>query len=415
VRSSPGPAAALGVLLLLAACPTPGEQAPPSPPEEASPGATGTEEPTEVPAERFRPRRVRLSLRPVVGGLDSPLLVTHAGDGSGRLFVVERGGHVHVVRRGRVLPEPFLDLSGQVTSSGGLGEQGLLGLAFHPEYARNGRLFVNYTDRSGDTVVAEYRVSRQDPNRANPGSARNVLQVDQPFRNHNGGNVIFGPDGYLYVGMGDGGSGGDPNGNGQRLDTLLGKLLRIDVDGRRPYGIPPDNPFRGRESARPEIWGYGLRNPWRFSFDEEAGRLWIGDVGQGSREEIDRVRAGRGGVNYGWNIMEGDLCFQPPQGCDASGLVRPISVYPTGIGCAVVGGFVYRGSRFPVLRGGYLFGDTCNGMIWGLRADGPSPQRPVPLLDTGHILSSFGVDEAGELYVTDLEGGAVYRVAGNPR
>jgi glucose/arabinose dehydrogenase len=382
-----------------------------------SPEPTGTASPTAEPDEGFQPRRVRLGLRVVAGGFSAPLLVTHAGDGSGRLFVVERGGRILVIGDGRTQGTLFLDIASKVTAGESLlGEQGLLGLAFHPEYQMNGRFFVNYTDLNGDTVVAEYRVSENNPDRADPGSARQVLLIDQPYGNHNGGNVIFGPDGYLYIGMGDGGSGGDPHENGQRLDTMLGKLLRIDVHGRRPYGIPPDNPFVDRAGARPEIWARGLRNPWRFSFDRETGDLWIGDVGQGAREEIDRARAGTGsGRNYGWNTMEGDLCYEPPEGCDASGLAGPIAVYSTGEGCAVIGGFVYRGTRFAVLYGGYLFGDTCNGRIWALDAAGPSPGRPVLLMDTERIISSFGEDEEGELYITDLRSGEVLQVTGERR
>jgi glucose/arabinose dehydrogenase len=348
----------------------------------------------------------------MAGGLDAPLLVTHAGDGSRRLFVVEQVGRIRILRVGQPKAEPFLDIASLVTAGG---EQGLLGLAFHPEYEANGRFFVNYTDTSGDTVVAEYRAPGGS-DRADPASARVLLHIDQPYSNHNGGDVVFGPDGYLYIGMGDGGSGGDPHGNGQRLDTLLGKLLRIDVDRERPYGIPEDNPFVGRSRARPEIWAYGLRNPWRFSFDPETGDLWIGDVGQGEQEEIDLARAGRrGGLNYGWNVMEGKQCFSPPEGCEAKGLVRPVAVYPTGLGCAVVGGHVYRGARFPVLQGGYFFADFCAGVIFALDASRQGRREPVILLDTDHAISSFGEDERGELYVTDLQGGQVLQVTGEAR
>jgi glucose/arabinose dehydrogenase len=355
---------------------------------------------------------VRLRLRGIAGGFSAPLLVTHAGDGTGRLFVVEQIGRIRVLTDGRVQAEPFLDIASLVTAGG---EQGLLGLAFHPEFESNGRFFVNYTDGSGDTVVAEYRAPG-GADRADPGSARVVLRIDQPYSNHNGGDVVFGPDGFLYIGMGDGGSGGDPHGNGQRLDTLLGKMLRIDVDRGRPYGIPEDNPFVGRPGARREIWANGLRNPWRFSFDRETGDLWLGDVGQGDLEEIDRARAGgSGGQNYGWNVMEGTECFSPPDGCDGEGLVRPVAVYPTGLGCAVVGGYVYRGSRFPALRGGYFFADFCAGVVFALDPAGDVSQEPVILLQTDHAISSFGEDEAGELYVTDLSGGEVLLVTGEPR
>jgi len=403
-------AAGLGLLVVLAACGGPEDASGTTDGPPTSP--TGSPSPSEEPRERFDPEGVRPTLEPVARGFASPLLVTNAGDGTGRLFVVEQGGRIRILRRGRVLDPPFLDVSSLVIAGG---EQGLLGLAFHPEYEANGRFFVNYTDVDGDTVVAEYRVSSSDPDRADPGSARVLLRIDQPFPNHNGGHLAFGPDGYLYIGTGDGGSAADPFGNGQRLDTLLGKLLRIDVDGERPYGIPQDNPFVGREGARPEIWAYGLRNPWRFSFDPEGGALWIGDVGQNALEEVDRARADRGALNYGWNVMEGDRCFEPPTGCDPEGLVQPMAVYPTGTGCAVIGGHVYRGAEFPALRGGYLFADICNGLIWGLDAAGPSPQEPVRLLDTNHAISSFGLDEEGELYVTDLASGEVLHVTAEPR
>jgi glucose/arabinose dehydrogenase len=336
-----------------------------------------------------------------------PLLVTHAGDGSGRLFVVEQGGTIRIVRDGRVATQPFLDVS---SLTEGEGERGLLGLAFHPRYERNGRLFVNYTDNAGDTVVAEYQRS-QDENRAEPDSAQTLLHIDQPFANHNGGNLVFGPDGYLYVGMGDGGSAGDPMGNGQRLDTLLGKLLRIDVDSVSGdgYAVPADNPFVDRDDARPEIWAYGLRNPWRFTFDEQTGTLWIADVGQTELEEIDRTSAARPGLNYGWNVMEGTRCYEP-ESCDKSGFVAPVAVYSHEDGCSVTGGHVYRGSDFPSLRGGYFFADYCSGKIWALDAEGEGSQEPVELMDTDRLISSFGVDEDGELYLTDHDSGEVLQV-----
>jgi glucose/arabinose dehydrogenase len=387
----------------------------PTPNPRSSPPATPSSDPgSAAPTgdgardRPFDPDGVDVRLRPVVGGLDAPLLVTAAEDGSGRLFVLEQVGRIRVVADGRLLAEPFLDLGDRVVSGG---EQGLLGFAFHPLFERNGRFFVDYTDTSGDTVVAEYRVSDEDADRADPGSERVLLQIDQPFANHNGGHLAFGPDGYLYVATGDGGSAGDPMGNGQRLDTLLGKVLRIDVDARggRAYGIPPDNPFVDREGARPEIWAFGLRNPWRFSFDRETGDLWIGDVGQGSFEEIDHVAGDEAGVNFGWNVMEGPDCFEPASGCDESGLTMPVAVYGHGEGCSVTGGFVYRGSRRPELRRAYLYADYCSGRLWGLDAE-RADARPAVLLETGRSISSFGQDEAGELYVTDHAGGEVLLV-----
>ena len=398
----------LAALLLLSAC----RAEPQAGPSPASPSPTGGASPTIEPGgDRFNPKAVRLQLRPVADGFASPLLVTNAGDGSGRLFVVQQVGRIQVVRGGRVIEEPFLDIDALVVAGG---EQGLLGLAFHPDFESNGRFFVNYTDRGGDTVIAEYRAA-PGSDRADPDSARVLLRINQPYSNHNGGDVVFGPDGYLYSGMGDGGSAGDPHGNGQRLDTLLGKMLRIDVDRGSPYGIPEDNPFVGRSGARPEIWAYGLRNPWRFSFDRETDDLWIGDVGQGDQEEIDVIRTGRrAGLNFGWNVMEGTECFSPPEGCEPKGMVRPVAVYPTGIGCAVVGGHVYRGARFPALQGGYFFADFCAGDIFALDAARPSRREPVILLDTEHAISSFGENEEGELFVTDLRGGQVLQVTGEP-
>jgi glucose/arabinose dehydrogenase len=350
---------------------------------------------------------IRIRLKPIAAGFDSPLLVTNAGDGSGRLFVVEQGGRVKIVRNGRVAPQPFLDISGLVTAGG---EQGLLGLAFHPDYPSNGRFYVNYTDTGGDHVIAEYRTS-SDPDRADGSSERVLLQVDDPFSNHNGGHLAFGDDGYLYVAMGDGGSGGDPLESGQSLDTLLGKILRIDVGpspGGRPYSIPRDNPFIDRDGARPEVWAFGLRNPWRFSFDE--GDLWIGDVGQDGLEEIDRMPADRAGLNYGWNTMEGDACYDPPTGCDRKGLVLPIATYTHDLGCSVTGGYVYRGQRFDSLSGAYFFSDYCSGFIWALDAAGGTTRRPRVVLESDHSVSSFGLDEAGEIYLTDIASGEVLQV-----
>jgi glucose/arabinose dehydrogenase len=352
---------------------------------------------------------IRLGLVPVASGLEAPLFATHAGDGSDRLYVVEQTGAIRIVEDGGVRAQPFLDLGDDIVAGG---EQGLLGLAFHPGYPRNGRLFVNYTDLRGDTVVAEYRRAPGDPLRAHPSAARVLLAIDQPFVNHNGGALAFGPDGYLYVATGDGGSAGDPLGNGQALDTLLGKLLRIDVDsdGSGAYGIPSDNPFVGRDDARAEVWAYGLRNPWRFSFDAGTSTLWIGDVGQSDAEEINRAPAAAAGLNYGWNIMEGTSCYEPPEGCEHSGLEQPVATYTHAEGCSVTGGYVYRGSRYPSLAGVYLFADYCSGTIWGFDAARASPSQPVELLSTDRALSSFGVDRAGELYVTDLAAGELLRI-----
>ncbi len=372
--------------------------------------------PAESPADKkspkpmpFDPQKVSLRLDEVVTGLTAPLLVTNAGDGSGRIFVVEQGGTIRVVEGSAGADEPFLDISELTEASG---EQGLLGLAFHPDYETNDRLFINYTDNAGDTVVAEYRTGGDDANRVDPDSAKVLLRIDQPFANHNGGHLAFGPDGFLYIGTGDGGSAGDPNDNGQRLDTHLGKLLRIDVDSRTngfPYGIPNDNPFIRREGARPEIWAYGLRNPWRFSFDSQTQTLWIADVGQSSIEEINRVPDAAAGLNYGWDDMEGSLCYEPPSGCETDDRVVPLTEYTRSEGGSVTGGFVYRGTDRR-LAGGYFFGDYLSGRIWAVRADGPARQAPTEVLDTDLSISSFGLDEGEDLYLTDLVGGSIYRL-----
>jgi glucose/arabinose dehydrogenase len=367
----------------------------PSPSVESSPTA---EEQGATPS--FEPGRVEVRLREVASGLSMPLGIVAAGDGSGRIFIVEQTGAIRVLSGGEVSSEPFLDISDRIVSGG---EQGLLGLAVHPEFERNGRLFVNYTDTNGDTVVAEYRAA--EGGNADPASERVMLQIDQPFSNHNGGHIAFGPDGYLYIATGDGGSGGDPFGNGQNLETLLGKLLRIDVDasrGERAYAIPDDNPFVDCAGARPEIWAYGLRNPWRFSFDVPAGRLWTADVGQSAFEEVNRASTARGGLNFGWNAMEGRQCFA--SGCDAGGKVLPVSGYGHGAGCSITGGFVYRGARWPKLRGGYLFGDYCSGTMWVIDSEARSFVQPTVVFRGDLSISSFGVGTTGELFVADLSG-----------
>jgi glucose/arabinose dehydrogenase len=378
---------------------------------ETSPTPTPTQPPPPVspsPGESpFLLQQLEISLSEFVSGVEAPLFLTHAGDGSGYVFIVGQTGRIHIAgSNGELAQEPFLDISDRITAGG---EQGLLGLAFDPRYAANGRFYVNYTDGNGDTVVAEYL--RANEERADPASERVLLRIEQPYANHNGGMVAFGPDGYLYIGMGDGGSGGDPHNNGQRLNTLLGKILRIDVESGEEYGIPPDNPFADG-GGRPEIWAYGLRNPWRFSFDRETGDLFIGDVGQNDLEEVDLLQSGHpAGANLGWRIMEASQCFESDE-CNSDGLVIPVAEYPTSEGCAVTGGYVYRGTRFPSLRGGYLFADFCGGQIWGLSAADArfGSTRARLLLQTQLGISSFGEDEAGELYVTDLTGGAVYRV-----
>jgi glucose/arabinose dehydrogenase len=350
-----------------------------------------------------------ISLELVTSGLSEPVGVTSAGDGSRRLFVVEQDGRVRIVRKGRLKSRPFLDVT-ELTQ--GVGEQGLLGLAFHPHYEDNRRFFVHYTANNGDTVIAEYKRSRSHIERANENSQRILLTIDDPFPNHNGGDLKFGPDGFLYITLGDGGGGGDPQENAQALNTLLGKILRIDVNGTEgdlEYAVPDDNPFVGAGGARAEIWSYGLRNPWRISFDSGTGDLWIGDVGETSVEEIDVERAGSsGGVNYGWDVMEGTLCFEPEQGCDPTGLTPPVAEYRHDEGCSVTGGFVYRGQRFPELRGTYFYGDYCSGSIWALLAADPAAGA-TKILPTDYSISSFGETRAGEILVT-AHGGRLFKI-----
>lgn len=349
------------------------------PGEEGTPGA----DLIEPASAEFTARNVKLELKEFVSGLSAPLGLTHAGDGTGRLYVIEQDGTIRIIQKREVRSTPFLDIS-DLTDGGG--EKGLLGLAFHPRYEDNRRFFINYTDNAGDTVIAEYKRAKGSAYRALPASARVLLTIEQPFSNHNGGALAFGPDRFLYIAMGDGGSGGDPMGNGQRTDTLLGKILRIDVDsssGGRPYGIPAGNPFNGAD-GREEIYSLGLRNPWRISFDRKTGDLWIGDVGQNSTEEIDRAKKGTGaGANYGWNVMEGDRCY--PAGANCGGLRQdftdPIAVYSHDFGCSVTGGYVYRGRRYPVMKGGYFFGDYCSGNIWAIASGGGSPQSPELLIE----------------------------------
>ncbi len=348
-------------------------------------------------------------------GLSDPVGVTNAGDA--RLYVSERGGRIMAIAAdGRATL--FGDLSAKIIAGG---ERGLLGLAFHPDYQHNRRLFVDYTRAgagadAGDTVIAELRAS-PDGARIDAARERILLIVDQPAANHNGGQLAFGADGYLYIGFGDGGGGGDPFGNGQRTDALLGSILRIDVDAPpakgKAYAIPPDNSSAAGGGA-PEVWAKGLRNPWRFSFDREKSQIWIGEVGQGTYEEIDRAPATSGGMNYGWPILEGNHCFeaatcQPPRGYQP-----PITEYTHADGCSVTGGYVYRGTAQPGLAGFYLFGDYCSGNLWAIRADAAAPAgstvAPQLALATGLAISSFGDGVDGELYLTDLAGGGLYRI-----
>ena len=374
------------------------------------PTGDGLERPEPPAVKSVDPSQITVALELVVTGLQRPVSVRAAADGSGRLFIVEQPGRVRIIDGDGLRPTPFLDIANRVRDAAN--EQGLLGLAFHPEYANNGRFFVNYTDLSGNTVVAEYARSDGDPNLSIPTSEAIVMTIEQPYSNHNGGDLAFGPDGCLWISTGDGGNGGDPQGNGQNPETLLGKLLRVDIDGGSTYTIPPDNPFANDPEASDEIWALGLRNPWRFSFDRETGDLFIGDVGQGAWEEIDfEARSDPGGRNYGWNTMEGSHCFGSSS-CSTEGLTLPVAEYSHALGCSVTGGYVYRGAQFPALRGLYIYGDFCSGSVWGLRSESPGNWTAAVVGQTGVSISGFGEDENGELYLTDLWTGSVYLITG---
>lgn len=358
----------------------------------------------------FDPAAFDVGLEPVAEGFENPLFVTHAGDE--RLFVLEQAGTIRIVQRGVVVETPFLDLTDRVGSSGS--EQGLLGLAFAPNYAESGLFYVNYTDLDGNTVIARFAVTN-DPNLTDPGSEQVILSQEQPYPNHNGGIIAFGPDNYLYIGLGDGGGQGDPEGNGQSLDTWLGKILRIEVDptftGGEPYVVPEDNPFVGDAGAEPEIWAYGMRNPWRFSFDRETGDLWIGDVGQNEYEEVTVLPAGEGGANLGWSVVEGPECYAGPN-CDPEEFVQPAFSYThsSGAGCSVTGGYVYRGEEFAGLTGVYVLSDYCTGLIWGGGVDASGELVFSEPVESGFQVSSFGDGANGEVYLTDLTGGGVYQL-----
>lgn len=332
----------------------------------------------------------------------NPVGIYHAGDGTDRLFVVEQQGVIYVFQNLQdvTVKNVFLDITDKVLFGG---EQGLLGLAFHPDYVHNGRFYVDYTtDNPRRTVIASYSVTPSTPEEADENSEEILLEVEQPFPNHNAGQIAFGPDGYLYISLGDGGSAGDPLGNGQNRSTLLGSILRIDVDGGIPYSIPSDNPFVGNtEGFREEIFAYGLRNLWRFSFDAEAGWLWAADVGQNRMEEVDIIEKGK---NYGWNIMEGALCFSPLEDCNQTGLELPIWEYDYSLGFSVTGGFVYRGSKLTSLIGDYIYADYGSGRIWALEYDGVNEPTNMEITQTNLNIPSFGVDQNEELYICSFDG-----------
>jgi len=336
-------------------------------------------------------------LQKVVGGLDDPIYITPARDGSQTMYIIEQEGIIRVLKAGKLQKKVFLDISDRVKAGG---ERGLLGLAFHPKYKANGKFYVNYTTKNNGlkTRISEFGRARKE---------RILLTVAQPYSNHNGGHIDFGPDGFLYIGFGDGGAGGDPHGNGQNKSTLLASVLRIDVNQGDPYGIPPDNPFQSSDKDRKEIWAYGIRNPWRFSFDQKTGLLYLGDVGQNHWEEINVIHPGK---NYGWNPMEGAHCYPPGRKCQTSGFVLPIAEYGHDKGYSVTGGYVYRGKKIKSLDGYYIYGDYGSGRIWALKYDGKRVTDNKLLLKTKLRISSFGQDDAGEVYVVDHKG-SIYILA----
>ncbi len=348
----------------------------------------------------------------VTSGLTQPVFITHAGDGSGRQFIVERAGRIRIIKNGVLLSTPFLDIHTLVNSSGS--EQGLLALAFHPNYASNGQFYTVHTVQNGSLVLSRFTRSSGNSDLANAGSQVILLTIPHPTNtNHNGGTLAFGPDGYLYWSTGDGGGGGDLPNNAQNLTVLLGKILRLDVDSGSPYGIPSSNPFFNDPTPgiRKEIWAYGLRNPWRISFDAQTGDLFIGDVGQGTREEIDfQPAASPGGENYGWHVMEGSLCFNPASGCNKTGKILPIAEYDHTVGCSVTGGYMYRGSLYPPLQGHYFYGDFCTGVLFSLEGNSTSGWNVTSLGDTPYSISTFGEDENGELYLADYGTGKIYQL-----
>ncbi|HZQ10157.1 MAG TPA: PQQ-dependent sugar dehydrogenase, partial [Anaerolineae bacterium] len=352
-----------------------------------------------------------LGVEPLVQGLTRPVFVTSAGDNSGLLFVVQQTGQILIIENGQLRQQPFLDIRNKITTAGN--EQGLLGMAFDPHYDKTGVFYVNYSRKeNGDNVIARYQLSR-DPYVADPNSEKVLLTIKGFEPNHNSGMLAFGPDGYLYIGTGDGGGAGDRHGtigNAQALNILNGKILRIDVNADT-YSIPPTNPFVNQPDALPEIWVYGLRNPWRFSFDKETGDLYIGDVGQGSKEEVDFQPAGdKGGENYGWRVMEGNDCYNPNTNCDTSGKVRPIFDYSHDFGCSITGGYVYRGSRYPWLVGQYIFADYCSGIVWTTSRDASGQWQTRQIGKFDDTISSFGQDQDGELYVVGHSSGTIYKL-----
>jgi len=399
-------AIAVAAIALLASC---GPAASPQPTPPAG-GSVATSESAPASASVPPTAPASPSASPgTISGFAHPTNIVAPGDGSDRLFVTDQPGVIRVVRRGVLLHRAALDIRSRVGSSGT--EQGLLGLTFPPGYATKGYAYIYFTDNAGDSRVYRIHTSASDPDAFDPGTMQLILAVAQPFANHNGGQLAFGPDGYLYFGLGDGGSEGDPAGRGQSLSTLLGKILRIDTEStpdKAGYRIPPDNPYLKRSGVRPEIWATGLRNPWRFSFDSQTGDLWIGDVGQDSWEEVDRLPAGsRGGANLGWALYEGDHLYKAAS--RRPGFVWPVAEYSHALGIAITGGYVYRGAVYPNMRGRYVFGDYGSGRIWTLARSGSGWTMRLAR-NTSWAISTFGVDNGGELWAADWNAGTIHRL-----
>ena len=386
---------------------TPTETALTATPASADPSPTNPPDPTPTLPE-LRPLQVERAFRNLdFRGLTN---LTQPSAGDDRLFITEQSGRILTFADDQDVAEAhvFLDIRDRVNDSGS--EEGLLGIAFNPQYDENGYFYVYYSASGPRRSVVSRFALGADGQTADPDSELVIMEIEQPYANHNGGQLAFGPDGFLYIGLGDGGAAGDPMGHGRNTRTLLGSILRIDVSGSTPeipYTIPRDNPLLDDPDARPEIWAYGLRNPWRFSFDRETGQLWTGDVGQNSLEEVDSVE---GGGDYGWKTLEGTQCFSPRISCDATDTIPPVWEYPTGVeGCSVIGGYVYWGERVPSLYGAYVFGDYCSGKIWAIRYDGKEVTDHLLLADTDLRIASFGQDQNGSLYILS-QNSSIYRL-----
>ncbi len=364
-----------------------------------NPDPTPNPNPVPNPGPDSIPAAFTLAVQVVISGLQNPVALAFP-PGDARSFIVEQRGRIMILQNGQLLTTPFLDIQSRVRFGG---EQGLLGLAFHPEYATNGWFYVNYTGSDGATRIERYSRSAANPNIGEPASDFRLLTIAQPYSNHNGGMILFAPDGMLWIGMGDGGSGGDPHGNGQDQSALLGSMLRIDVGGS-PYIVPPDNPYVGQSGARPEIWAKGLRNPWRFAIDRQSGLLYIADVGQGRQEEVSVVPYTAAGLNYGWKITEGSECYGAAS-CDKQGLTVPLLTYEHSDGCSITGGYSYRGQALPELRGRYFYSDYCSGWLRSFRyVNGIAEERRSWNVGSLGAVLSFGEDLAGELYILSGNG-----------